>query len=72
VNYLADPGDSTDNTNPLSFSFLTPADQQFTVVVHELNVGAGLGAYSLEVSGAGFDLCSTVNSVSTYLPAVRK
>ena len=46
-NYLADQGTTT-NVSP--FSFTAPAGQQYTVVVHEVNQGAGTGInYSLMV-----------------------
>ena len=59
-NYLADAGSSPNTQTPTTFSFLAPAGQQFTIVVHELNAGSGtgvgLGAYTLKIGGPGFGI----------------
>ncbi|QQS42715.1 MAG: carboxypeptidase regulatory-like domain-containing protein [Acidobacteriota bacterium] len=55
TNYLADAGVSAAAT---SYSFNVTAGQQFTVVVHEVTVGGGLGlGYTLNVKGPIAGLC---------------
>ncbi|MBV9242355.1 MAG: carboxypeptidase regulatory-like domain-containing protein, partial [Acidobacteria bacterium] len=49
TNFLADPGSST---TTMTYSFNVTAGQNFTVVVHEVTVGAGIGQnYTLSLSG---------------------
>lgn len=52
-NYLADPGSSGNTT----YSFPVFAGQPFSVVVHEVNQGSGIGQdYSLEVKGVALSV----------------
>ena len=56
TNYLADAGLSGATT---SFSFTATAGQAYTIVVHEVNVGGGLGTnYTLNVNGPIANACS--------------
>lgn len=56
-NYLADYGVTTAGT--ISYSFNVTAGQQFTVVVHEITVGGGIGVnYTLNVSGPIAGACT--------------
>jgi hypothetical protein len=55
TNFLADPGTSSATS---TFSFDVTAGQQFTIVVHEVNVGAGLGInYTLNLAGPVAGVC---------------
>ena len=61
ANYLADHGNSPNNANSRTFSFNVTAGVPFSVVVHEVNPGEGVGQdYTLEVGGIalgeGFEL----------------
>jgi hypothetical protein len=59
TNYLADAGSSFGG--PSSFSFNVAAGQTFTVVVHEVNAGTGIGTnYTLAVLGSGIGACQTI------------
>ncbi len=52
VNYLADYGNSPNLGTPRTFSFNVTAGVPFTIVVHEVNPGLGVGqSYTLEVRG---------------------
>ena len=61
INYLADAASSS---NAAIYSFTVPAGQQFTVVVHEVNAGGGVGtSYELNVGLKSCDatpLCTDV------------
>jgi subtilase family protein len=60
TNYLADPGSSASGT---PFSFNVTAGQTYTIVVHEVNPGGGLGNnYSLTLLGCLVN-CTTINQV---------
>jgi hypothetical protein len=49
TNFLADPGSSSTS---MSYSFDAVAGQTYTIVVHEVTVGAGVGqSYTLNLSG---------------------
>ncbi len=75
IHYLADSGlvGVPNTTTPATFSFLAPAGQPFTIVVHEVGVGggtgAGLGAYSLNVTGSGFGICAAAPAQATTMAA---
>jgi putative transposon-encoded protein len=57
VNYLADYGNSPNLGNPRTFSFNVTAGVPFSVVVHEVNPGLGVGqAYTLEVGGVALNV----------------
>lgn len=63
TNYLADAGVSAAAT---SYSFNVTAGQQFTVVVHEVSVGGGLGVgYTLNVKGPIEGLCLVTTAAGT-------
>lgn len=63
VNYLADAGGSNITT---SYAFNVTAGQQFTIVVHEVNTGGGIGVnYTLNVNGSIRIPCSNPNRVPT-------
>ncbi|MDR3378239.1 MAG: autotransporter-associated beta strand repeat-containing protein [Verrucomicrobiae bacterium] len=55
--YYGDPGYSTGNSptfglnGPTTFSFSVPPGWPFSVVVNEINPGAGVGPYTLQLSG---------------------
>ncbi|MBK8812958.1 MAG: VCBS repeat-containing protein [Acidobacteria bacterium] len=51
LNFVADGGTSPTLGNPESFSFLVSAGVPFSIVVHEVDVGAVGQSYSLEVEG---------------------
>jgi hypothetical protein len=59
TNYLADWGVTTGGTVTVGFN--ATAGQQFTIVVHEITVGAGIGQnYTLNVSGPIAGACAAV------------
>lgn len=65
ANYLADAGSSGPN---ITYSFNVTAGQQYTIVVHEVNVGGGIGAnYTLNVKGGIFGACSITTAASATL-----
>lgn len=77
ANYLADPGDNADPQNPQTFSFLVPAGEQFTIVVHEIDpgtaIGPELGAYTLAVEGPGVYLCAAPpRQPVVYIPRISR
>ncbi len=56
-NYLADHGNSPNNVNPRTFSFNVTSGVPFTIVVHEVNPGGGVGQdYILEVGGISLNV----------------
>ncbi|MDH3528017.1 MAG: VCBS repeat-containing protein [Acidobacteriota bacterium] len=57
TNYLADHGNSPNNTTPRTFSFNVVSGVPFSIVVHEVNPGMGIGLeYSLEVRGIALNV----------------
>lgn len=75
TNYLADQGTTT-NTSP--FSFTAPAGQQFTVVVHDINVVSGGSGISYNLNVGLVNQCSSAPACTavvlspTVLPSANK
>lgn len=69
TNYLADAGVSGAST---SLSFNAVAGQAYTIVVHEVNVGGGLGVnYTLNVNGPIANACAAVPTAANVSIAGR-
>ncbi len=65
ANYLADAGASSASR---TYSFNVTAGQTFTIVVNEVDSGAGIGVnYNLNVSGVALTPCDNPNHVPTAI-----
>jgi hypothetical protein len=70
TNYLADWGVTTGGLVTIGFN--ATAGQQFTIVVHEINLGGGIGAnYTLNVSGPITGACALVPTAASVQIAGR-
>jgi hypothetical protein len=70
TNYLADWGVTTGGTVTVGFN--ATAGQQFTIVLHEITVGAGIGAnYTLNVSGPITGACALAPTAASVTIAGR-
>jgi hypothetical protein len=68
TNFLADPGESGAVE---SYSFMAPAGQSFTVVVHEVNPGGAVGSpYTLTVSLANCVAAPVCTPITVNPPAI--
>jgi hypothetical protein len=63
TNYLADYGNSPNSETPRTFSFNVTAGVPFSIAVHEVNPGGGVGqAYTLEVKGVALNATTRATS----------